>query len=134
MLFGQEHVRRYLQTDGAEGHDWQGTTVLILTTTGRRSGEARSTPLIYGKRGEDHVVVASKGGAEEHPAWYLNLSEQPEVTVQVRGDRFKAHARTATAEEKPDLWRMMIERWPAYEEYQRKTGREIPVVVLEREE
>ena len=132
MLFGQEHVRRYLQTDGAEGHDWQGTTVLILTTTGRRSGEPRSTPLIYGKRGEDHVVVASKGGAEEHPAWYLNLSEQPEVTVQVRGDRFNARARTATAEEKPELWRMMIDRWPAYEEYQRKTGREIPVVVLER--
>ena len=133
MLFGQEHVRRYLKTDGAEGHDWQGTTVLILTTTGRRSGEPRSTPLIYGKHGEDHVVVASKGGAEEHPAWYLNLSGHPEVTVQVRGDRFKARARTASAEEKPDLWRMMTERWPAYDEYQRKTGRDIPVVVLERE-
>ena len=133
MLFGQEHVRRYLQTDGAEGHDWQGTTVLILTTTGRHSGEARSTPLIYGKHGDDHVVVASKGGAEEHPAWYLNLCEQPEVTVQVRGDRFKAHARTASAEEKPELWRMMNDRWPAYDEYQRKTGRDIPVVVLERE-
>jgi deazaflavin-dependent oxidoreductase (nitroreductase family) len=78
-------------------------------------------------------VVASKGGAEEHPAWYLNLSDQPEVTVQVRGDRFKARARTATAKEKPELWRMMTERWPAYEEYQRKTAREIPVVVLERE-
>lgn len=134
MLFGQEHVRRYLRTDGAEGHDWQGTTVLILTTTGRRSGEPRSTPLIYGKRGEDHVVVASKGGAEEHPAWYLNLSEAPEVTIQVRGDRFKARARTATAEEKPELWTMMAERWPAYDEYQLKTNRDIPVVVLEREE
>jgi deazaflavin-dependent oxidoreductase (nitroreductase family) len=134
MLFGQEHVRRYQQTDGAEGHDWQGTTVLILTTTGRRSGEARSTPLIYGKHGDDHVVVASKGGAEEHPSWYLNLAEAPEVSVQVRGDRFKARARTATPEEKPELWRMMTERWPPYDEYQRKTGREIPVVVLEREE
>ena len=134
MLFGQEHVRRYQQTDGAEGHDWQGTTVLILTTTGRRTGEPRSTPLIYGQRGEDHVVVASKGGAEEHPAWYLNLTEHPEVTVQVRGDRFNARARTATADEKPDLWRLMTERWPAYDEYQRKTGREIPVVVLERQE
>jgi deazaflavin-dependent oxidoreductase (nitroreductase family) len=134
MLFGQEHVRRYLQTDGAEGHDWQGTTVLILTTTGRRSGEPRSTPLIYCKHGGDHVVVASKGGAEEHPAWYLNLSESPEVTVQVRGDRFKAHARTATDEEKPELWRMMTGRWPPYEEYQRKTRRDIPVVVLERQE
>ncbi len=134
MLFGQEHVRRYQQTDGAEGHDWQGTTVLILTTTGRRTGEPRSTPLIYGQRGKDHVVVASKGGAEEHPAWYLNLTEHPEVTVQVRGDRFNARARTATADEKPDLWRLMTERWPAYDEYQRKTGREIPVVVLERQE
>ena len=133
MLFGQEHVRRYLQTDGAEGHDWQGTTVLILTTTGRRSGEARSTPLIYGEHGEDHVVVASKGGAEEHPSWYLNLSEQPEVTVQVRGDRFKARARTANEDEKPELWRMMTDRWPPYDEYQRKTARDIPVVVLERE-
>ena len=133
MLFGQEHVRRYLQTDGAEGHDWQGTTVLILTTTGRRSGESRSTPLIYGTRGDDHVVVASKGGAEEHPAWYLNLLAQPEVTVQVRGDRFKAQAHTATADEKPELWRMMTERWPSYDDYQRKTDREIPVVVLERQ-
>jgi deazaflavin-dependent oxidoreductase (nitroreductase family) len=134
MLFGQEHVRRYLKTDGAEGHDWQGTTALILTTTGRRSGESRSTPLIYGTHGDDHVVVASKGGAAEDPAWYLNLSEDPEVTVQVRGDRFNAHARTATPEEKPELWRMMTERWPAYDEYQQKTDRDIPVVVLEREE
>jgi len=133
MLFGQEHVRRYQQTDGAEGHDWQGTTVLILTTIGRRSGESRSTPLIYGTRGDDHVVVASKGGAEEHPSWYLNLVEQPEVTVQVRGDRFKAKARTATLDEKPGLWQMMTQRWPPYDEYQHKTSREIPVVVLERE-
>ena len=133
MLFGQEHVRRYQQTDGAEGHEWQGTTVLILTTIGRRSGESRSTPLIYGTRGDDHVVVASKGGAEEHPSWYLNLVEQPEVTVQVRGDRFKAKARTATLDEKPGLWQMMTERWPPYDEYQHKTSREIPVVVLERE-
>jgi len=133
MLFGQEHVRRYLKTDGAEGHDWQGTTVLILTTTGRRSGEERSTPLIYGSHGDDYVVVASKGGAEGDPAWYLNLSDEPEVTVQVRGDRFKAHARTASPAEKPALWKMMTERWPAYDEYQHKTTREIPVVVLERE-
>jgi deazaflavin-dependent oxidoreductase (nitroreductase family) len=77
MLFGQEHVDRYRQTDGREGHEWQGTTVLILTTTGRRSGEERSTPLIYGTHGEDYVVVASKGGAPEHPAWYLNLTQTP---------------------------------------------------------
>jgi deazaflavin-dependent oxidoreductase (nitroreductase family) len=132
MLFGEEHVKRYLETDGAQGHDWRGTTTLILTTTGRRSGQPRSTPLIYGTHGDEYLVVASKGGAEKHPAWYLNLDEHPEVTVQVRGDRFAARARTATAEEKPELWRTMVAQWPAYAEYQQKTPREIPVVVLER--
>jgi deazaflavin-dependent oxidoreductase (nitroreductase family) len=132
MLFGQEHVKRYVETDGAEGHDWQGVSVLILTTTGRRSGESRSTPLIYGEHGDDYVVVASKGGAPEDPAWYLNLLEQPEVTVQVLGDRFTARARTATPEEKPELWRVMAGIWPPYDQYQRNTNREIQVVVLER--
>jgi deazaflavin-dependent oxidoreductase (nitroreductase family) len=134
MLFGQEHVKRYVATDGAEGHEWNGTTALILTTTGRRSGERRSTPLIYQKHGDDHVVVASKGGSEQHPSWYLNLVEQPEVTVQVRGDRFRARARTASPDEKPELWRLMTGAWPAYDEYQQKTSRDIPVVVLERQE
>jgi deazaflavin-dependent oxidoreductase (nitroreductase family) len=132
MLFGQEHVRRYEETDGEEGHDWQGTTVLILTTTGRRSGEPRSTPLIYQPYGGDHLVVASKGGADEPPAWYRNLEAAPEVEVQVKGDRFRARARTAAPDEKPDMWRTMAATWPAYDEYQEKTEREIPVVVLER--
>jgi len=132
MLFGQEHVDRYVATDGEEGHDWQGTTVLILTTTGRRSGEPRTTPLIYQPYGEDYLVVASKGGADEPPAWYLNLEAQPDVEVQIKGDRFAARARTATADEKPDMWQRMAATWPAYDDYQRKTEREIPVVVLER--
>ena len=132
MLFGQEHVKRYVATDGEEGHEWNGAEVLILTTTGRRSGEQRSTPLIYGRHGDDYLVVASKGGAPEDPAWYLNLSEQPEVHVQVLGDRFTAHARTATPEEKPELWEQMTSRWPPYNDYQLKTSRDIPVVVLER--
>jgi deazaflavin-dependent oxidoreductase (nitroreductase family) len=132
MLFGEEHVKRYVESDGAEGHDWQGTTVLILTTKGRRSGQPRSTPLIYQRSGEDYLVVASKGGADEPPAWYLNLQADREVEVQVLGDRFAAHARTANAEEKPAMWRTMVATWPAYDEYQEKTGREIPVVVLER--
>jgi deazaflavin-dependent oxidoreductase (nitroreductase family) len=132
MLFGQEHVRRYVETGGEQGHDWQGVAVLILTTTGRRSGEPRSTPLIYGTAGESFVVVASQGGAPAHPAWYFNLSEHPEVEVQVRADRFRARARTATAQERPELWRLMSSIWPAYNDYQQKTEREIPVVVLER--
>jgi deazaflavin-dependent oxidoreductase (nitroreductase family) len=132
MLFGQEHVRRYLETDGAEGHEWQGTHTLILTTTGRRSGEPRSTPLIYGRHGGDYLVVASKGGAPAPPAWYRNLVEHPEVTVQVKGDRFTAKARTAGPGEKPQLWKTMTAEWPAYDEYQTRTDRDIPVVVLER--
>jgi deazaflavin-dependent oxidoreductase (nitroreductase family) len=132
MLFGQEHVKRYRETDGAEGHEWQGTTVLILTTTGRNSGTPRSTPLIYGRDGDDYVVVASKGGADEHPGWYLNLRNDPRVEVQVLADRFRARARVATPDEKPRLWEAAVERWPAYADYQRRTKREIPVVVLER--
>jgi len=132
MLFGQEHVKRYRETDGAEGHEWQGVSTLILTTTGRRSGEERSTPLIYGEHGKDYMVVASQGGAPGHPSWYLNLLEHPEVTVQVKGDRFAARARTAGSEEKPELWQRMASIWPAYNDYQGKTDRDIPVVVLER--
>ncbi len=132
-LFGQEHVDRYLATDGREGHDWaNGSTVLLLTTTGRRSGEPRTTPLIYGRHGDSYLVVASKGGAPEPPAWYLNLQANPEVTVQVKGDRFSARAHTGSAAEKPELWRIMASVWPQYDEYQAKTERDIPVVVLER--
>ena len=132
-LFGADHVRAYRETDGELGHDWQqGTSVLLLTTTGRRSGEPRTTPLIYGRSGDDYLIVASNGGAPEPPGWYRNLSEQPEVEVQVLGDRFKARARTATAEEKPAMWQEMVGHWPDYDEYQQRTDREIPVVVLER--
>lgn len=132
MLFGQEHVKRYQATDGAEGHDWEGTVTLLLTTTGRKSGNQVTTPLIYQRHGNDHVIVASAGGADNHPAWYLNLRDKPEVGVQVKGDRFTARARTASPEEKPELWKLMCAAWPAYDEYQTKTSREIPVVVLER--
>lgn len=132
MLFGEEHVRRYRETGGAEGHDWQGSTVLILTTMGRKTGEQRSTPLIYQPHGDAFLVVASKGGADEPPAWYLNLEADPEVEVQVKDELFRARARTASAEEKPEMWKKMTETWPAYDEYQEKTEREIPVVVLER--
>jgi deazaflavin-dependent oxidoreductase (nitroreductase family) len=132
MLFGQEHVDRYEATGGEEGHDWQGTQTLILTTKGRRSGEPRKAPLIYGEHDGDLLVVASKGGAPEPPAWYVNLREDPEVEVQVRGDKFRARARDASEAEKPELWKIMTDHWPAYDEYQTKTDRPIPVVVLER--
>ena len=132
MLFGQKHVERYVETDGEEGHDWNHTTVLILTTTGRKSGEERATPLIYQEHGDAYLIVASNGGADEPPAWYLNLEEEPDVTVQVKADRFPSRARVASAEEKGEMWKKMSAAWPAYDEYQEKTDREIPVVVLER--
>jgi deazaflavin-dependent oxidoreductase (nitroreductase family) len=132
MLFGQKHVERYEATDGEEGHDWQGTTTLILTTTGRRSGEPRPTPLIYQRHRDALLVVASNGGSDEPPAWYRNLEADPEVQVQVKADRFQARARDAGPDEKPEMWRTMTGAWPAYDDYQQKTEREIPVVVLER--
>lgn len=135
MLFGKEHVERYQATDGKEGHDWlEGSPVLLLTTTGHKSGESRTTPLIYGRSGDDVLLVASKGGSDEPPAWFLNLEANPEVGVQIWGEKFDARARTATAEEKPEMWAEMLSHWPHYGEYQKLTGREIPVVVLERAE
>lgn len=132
MLFGKEHVRRYQETDGAEGHEWNGTTVLLLTTRGRKSGKPYTTPLIYQRYGDDYLVVASKGGDPDHPQWYKNLVAGPDVEAQVLGERFKARARTASETEKPDMWQVMARAWPDYDNYQRKTDRQIPVVVLER--
>lgn len=132
-LFGAEHIRSYRETGGELGHDWKkGSSTLLLTTTGRRSGEPRTNALIYGRAGEDYVIVASRGGSDEHPAWYLNLRENPQVEVQVMDDVFTARARDATADERPQLWRDMAEQWPDYDSYQARTDREIPVVVLER--
>jgi proline iminopeptidase len=132
-LFGPEHVERYIETDGEEGHIWrEGSTVLLLTTTGRKTGTQSTTPLIYGLDGDNPVIVASKGGAPEHPGWYRNLTKTPEVEVQIKGDRFQARARTVEGEERDRLWATMNEIWPHYAEYQTKTERQIPVVVLER--
>ena len=128
----REHTQHYLETDGADGHIWRGAPTLALTTTGRRTGTPRRTMLIYGRDGERYLVVASKGGADQHPQWYLNLRDNPDVEVQVLGERFRARARTATPEEKPRLWKTMAEIWPAYDDYQTKTARDIPVVILER--
>ena len=132
MLFGQEHVDRYRATDGEEGHEWQGVRTLLLTTTGRKSGEERTTPLIYGEDDGSFVIIASKGGAPDDPAWMKNLREDPRAKVQVAADKFDARARTATGEERDRLWARMAEIWPAYEDYATKTDRQIPVVVLDR--
>jgi deazaflavin-dependent oxidoreductase (nitroreductase family) len=132
-LFGDEHVQRYRETDGEVGHTWRnGSKILLLTTTGRTSGEPRTAPLIYENAGDAYVIVASKGGAPEHPGWYRNLAKNPEVEVQVMGDVFPARARTASGDERARLWKLAAQQWPPYDDYQQKTDREIPVVVLER--
>jgi len=132
-LCGQQHVDRYRATDGQEGYRWKrDTTILLLDTVGRKSGEKRTQPLIYRDVDGKPTIVASKGGAPSHPAWFLNLRDNPEVEVQIKGDRFRARPRIAEGEERERLWKAMTEVWPAYDSYQAKTDREIPVVVLER--
>ncbi len=136
----QNHLSRYIATDGADGYLWDATLgggtglvpTLLLTTTGRKSGNALTLPLIFGESGADYVVVASKGGAPAHPAWYMNLQANPEVKVQIKGDKFNAHARTANATERAALWPKMVEIYGPYAQYQTKTDRQIPVVILQR--
>ena len=133
FLFGEEHVERYRETDGAEGFEWrEGSHILLLTTVGRKSGRETTVPLIFGMDGDDPVVVASKGGAPEHPGWYRNLVKNPAAHVQIKGEKFPVRARDAEGEERERLWKMMNGHWRHYDEYAEKTDREIPVVVLER--
>ncbi len=132
-LFGDEHVRRYRETGGKVGHEWRnGSKILLLTTKGRKTGEPHTSPLIYENDGDRYVIVASKGGAPEHPGWYRNLSKNPDVELQVMDEVFPAQARTAEGEERDRLWKLAAQQWPAYDDYKQKTEREIPVVVLER--
>ena len=130
--FGDEHVRLYRESDGETGHEWrEGSTILLLTTKGRSTGLDRTVPLIYDLDGETPVIVASKGGAPDHPGWFKNLVKTPQAEVQIRGRHAPVHAREAEGEERERLWAQMNRMWPHYDEYQEKTGRRIPVVVLE---
>ncbi len=131
MLFQDAHIAAYEATDGATGHEWMdGVFTLVLTTIGRTSREPRKFAVIYRKVGNDYVVVASRGGMDTHPNWYLNLLAHPEIDVQVGADRFRVRARTATAQQRAALWPLMVEAFPTFTDYQAGTRREIPVVVL----
>ena len=132
QLYGPEHVRVYRETGGERGYHWRGATVLLLTTVGRNSGEPRTTPLIHRTDGERWVVAASDGGSPEHPDWYQNMNANPRAAIQVKGESVEVRPSTAEGQERARLWALMTEVWPAYDEYQAKTEREIPVVVLER--
>jgi deazaflavin-dependent oxidoreductase (nitroreductase family) len=134
----KDHLARYIATDGEDGYLWDarlggGTGMvptLLLTTVGRKSGLPLTMPLIFGRSGPDYVVVASKGGAPAHPAWYLNLQASPQVRVQVKAQKFAAVARAANSEERLALWPKMVEIYAPYAQYQTKTDRQIPVVIL----
>ncbi len=130
MLLGAEHVRVYQETDGAEGYLWNGVPILLLTTVGRRTGEPRTVPLIFGRDEDRLLVVASKGGAPHHPLWYENLAADSAVSVQVRGDQGAFVASTAAGAEHDRLWQVMVDQWPNYDTYQSRTDRPIPLVVL----
>jgi deazaflavin-dependent oxidoreductase (nitroreductase family) len=129
-LFGDEHVRQYEATGGKTGHAWNDTSILILHTSGRKSGATRKAPLIYGRAGDDYLIVASKGGAPDHPGWYKNLLAHPDATIQVWDKLIPVTTRTASPEEKQRLWPIMTKEWPAYDSYQKKTERDIPLVIL----
>jgi hypothetical protein len=129
-LFGQEHVDRYRETDGEEGHDWQGTTVLLLTTTGRNSGAKRTTPLIYNGT-ETTTSWWPPTAAAIDPAGSSTFKTIRSWPCRSRPTHHTARARVATAEEKPELWRIMTATGAPYDEFQAKADREIPVVVLE---
>ncbi len=136
-----DHATLYLSSGGKEGHmytvtlpDYGTLTVpsLLLTTTGRKSGEKYIFPLFYGKTGNSYFIVASKGGAPDHPGWYKNILANPVVEIQVATEKLKLRARTASGEERARLWKQANEFWPPYEDYQKKVpDREIPVVVLD---
>lgn len=125
-----EHLSRYLATDGGDGYLWNDVPTLLLTTRGRRSGLLRRTALIFGRDSDRYLLIASRGGAPTHPLWYENLQVNPEVILQVKGEIISGLATTATGEERERLWALMAAIWPAYNSYTKRTSREIPLVVV----
>lgn len=131
-LVGPAHVKAYQETDGEVGYMWNGVPTLLFTTIGAKSGEPRTNPIIFTPVGDNYVIIASMGGAPKHPAWYHNILKNPEIDVQIKGDKFRARARTAHPPEREALWAEAIKDWPNFNVYQSRTERVIPVVVLER--
>lgn len=129
-LRGEEHIRLYRETNGEVGYLWNGAPILLMTSQGRKSGEPRTIAIIFTQYGDSWVIIASRGGSPTHPLWYLNVAEDPNVTVQIKGDVYEATARTAPSPERETIWAEAIKTWPSYDIYQSRTDRQIPVVVL----
>ena len=130
--FTANHVERYLATGGEDGFQMNGIECVVLTTVGRKSGALRRSPVVRVVDGDRYLVVGSMGGAPQHPEWYLNLLDNPAVTVQDRDRVFDMTARIATGEEYERLWQVAVAAYPDYAEYQTRTTRQIPVVVCEK--
>jgi F420H(2)-dependent quinone reductase len=129
--FVRDQVDTYERTDGAEGNTMMGKPVIILTTKGAKSGKIRKTPLMRVEHDGRYAVVASMGGAPQHPVWYHNVVANPDVELQDGPNRRDYRAHEATGDEKAQWWDRAVEAWPDYAEYQKKTDRQIPVFVLE---
>ncbi len=131
-LHGPAHIQRYRETGGEDGYEWRyGTQILLLDTVGNKSGQPRTHALIFREFNGAYLVVASNGGTDAPPAWFLNLQAQPDVQIQIKDKVIAARARVATPDEKPAMWAEMTDAWPDYDDYQARTDREIPVVILE---
>ncbi len=131
-LMGKLHVGLYRLTSGRVGGSMRGAPILLLTTKGRHTGKRRTTPLLYMKDGDDLVIVASNGGNDRAPAWSVNLRHEPRATVRVKGDTGEMTARIASPEEKGRLWPVLTKMYPSYDNYQKRTTREIPVIILQQ--
>ncbi len=141
--FMKNHIKRYIETDGEEGHLMNGAPCLVLTTVGKNSGQPRQVAVIYGTHHSlsgnssesasktSYVIVASKGGADQSPAWFHNLMADPNPMIQVKAEKFHVKPRIATGNERTELWNKMAATFPDYNQYQKNTAREIPVIVLD---
>jgi len=129
--FMKDHIKRYLASNGEDGHLMNGFPCLVLTTTGKKSGEKRQAAVIYGKHNNSYVIIASKGGSDTAPAWFVNLQANKRAHIQVKEKKLDVQMRVADGAERKQLWDMMAKIFPDYLEYQKKTARQIAVVVLD---
>lgn len=130
-LLNESHVAAYRETNGEKGGVWNGATAVLVTTKGRKSGEKRTIAIIGKQVGDNFVIIASKGGSPTHPLWYLNILDDPNVEIQYLADRWEGVARTVESPEREAMWAEACTQWPAFNDYQARTTRKIPVVVIE---